>query len=34
MLADLIADDGDPIKDVSALRRIKFIMKGGTVYSP
>jgi imidazolonepropionase-like amidohydrolase len=32
MLADLIAVDGDPVKDVSALRHVKFVMKGGTVY--
>jgi len=32
MLADLIAVEGDPVKDVSALRRVKFVMKGGTVY--
>jgi imidazolonepropionase-like amidohydrolase len=29
--ADIIAVDGDPIKDVSELRRVKFVMKGGNV---
>ena len=32
MLADLIAVEGDPVKDISSLRRVKFVMKGGTVY--
>jgi len=30
--ADIIALDGDPIKDISAVRRITFVMKGGVVY--
>jgi imidazolonepropionase-like amidohydrolase len=32
MLADLIAVDGNPVDDLSALRRVKFVMKGGVVY--
>ena len=31
-LADLIAVEGDPIKDVTTLERVKFVMKGGTVF--
>jgi imidazolonepropionase-like amidohydrolase len=30
--ADIIALDGDPIKDITAVRRVVFLMKGGVVY--
>jgi imidazolonepropionase-like amidohydrolase len=29
---DLIAVTGDPLKDITELQRVKFVMKGGEVY--
>ena len=30
--ADLIGVEGDPVADISAVRRVKFVMKAGVVY--
>jgi imidazolonepropionase-like amidohydrolase len=30
--ADIIALDGDPLKDITAVRRVAFVMKGGVVF--
>jgi imidazolonepropionase-like amidohydrolase len=30
--ADMIAVDGDPVADVRALERVRFVMKGGVVW--
>jgi imidazolonepropionase-like amidohydrolase len=31
MQADLIAVDGDPLQDISAVRRLKLVMKAGAI---
>ena len=31
-LADIIAVEGNPIEDISMMERVRFVMKGGTVY--
>jgi len=33
-LADLVVIDGDPLADITTLRNVKMIMKGGVIYNP
>jgi imidazolonepropionase-like amidohydrolase len=32
MQADIIAMDGNPLTDATSVRRVEFVMKGGTIF--